>query len=63
MLKCNENESNLIHKTEFFRVDYCNLEKTLLIAQRIKDMRFGLLLDFHYSETWSDSKYQSKPVA
>jgi len=27
MLKCNENESNLIHKTEFFRVDYLKFDK------------------------------------
>jgi len=42
---------------------YCNLEKTLLMAQRIKQRDLGFLLDFHYSDTWADPGKQYKPAS
>ena len=39
-----------------------NLEKTLLMAQRLKEKNFKFLLDFHYSDTWADPGHQSKPA-
>ncbi|MBN2281928.1 MAG: glycosyl hydrolase 53 family protein [Candidatus Marinimicrobia bacterium] len=40
---------------------YCNLEKTLVMARRIKSMGLKFLLDLHYSDTWADPGQQSKP--
>jgi len=42
---------------------YDNLEKTLLMANRVKAFGFKLLLDFHYSDTWADPGHQTKPAA
>lgn len=42
---------------------YCNLEKTLYMAKRIKEQNLGLILDFHYSDTWADPGKQLKPAA
>lgn len=42
---------------------YNNLEKTLLMASRIKSYGFKFLLDFHYSDTWADPAHQTKPSA
>ncbi|PZD95778.1 antitoxin [Paenibacillus sambharensis] len=42
---------------------YCNLERTLLMARRIKDLGLHFLLDFHYSDKWADPGQQSKPAA
>jgi arabinogalactan endo-1,4-beta-galactosidase len=42
---------------------YCGLESTLVMAARIKAKGLGLLLDFHYSDTWADPGRQSKPAA
>lgn len=42
---------------------YCNLEKTLEMAQRIKDDTTGFILDFHYSDTWADPGHQKIPSA
>jgi arabinogalactan endo-1,4-beta-galactosidase len=42
---------------------YCGLDSTLLIAARIKAEGLGLLLDFHYSDTWADPGKQYKPGA
>ena len=42
---------------------YCNLDKTLLMAQRIKDAGLKFMLDFHYSDTWADPGHQAKPGA
>lgn len=40
-----------------------HLNETLQMAQRIKQLGLGLLIDFHYSDTWADPDYQSKPAA
>jgi arabinogalactan endo-1,4-beta-galactosidase len=42
---------------------YCGREKTLEMARRIKELGFGLLLDFHYSDWWADPAKQTKPKA
>jgi len=42
---------------------YCNLENTLLMAQRIKQKDLGFMLDIHYSDTWADPGQQSKPAS
>lgn len=42
--------------------DYCNVEHTLKIAQRIKDAGLKLYLDFHYSDFWADPEKQYKPA-
>lgn len=42
---------------------YCNLERTLVMAKRIKDRNLHFLLDFHYSDMWADPAKQNKPKA
>ncbi len=42
---------------------YCGLERTLAMAARAKALGLGLLLDFHYSDTWADPGKQYKPAA
>ncbi len=42
---------------------YCDLEHTLEMAQRVEAAGMGLLLDFHYSDTWADPADQLKPAA
>ena len=42
---------------------YCDLPHTLQMAKRIKAAGMGLLLDFHYSDTWADPGKQFKPAA
>jgi arabinogalactan endo-1,4-beta-galactosidase len=42
---------------------YCDLEHTLEMAQRVKAAGMGLLLNFHYSDTWADPDDQNKPLA
>jgi arabinogalactan endo-1,4-beta-galactosidase len=42
---------------------YCNLEKTLIMAKRIKESGMHFLLDFHYSDMWADPGKQIKPKA
>ena len=42
---------------------YCNLERTLTMARRIRDLGLGFLLDFHYSDMWADPGRQTKPAA
>jgi arabinogalactan endo-1,4-beta-galactosidase len=42
---------------------YCNLERTLLLAKRIKALGLHFLLDFHYSDGWADPGKQWKPKA
>lgn len=42
---------------------YCDLEHTLEMAKRAKDAGMGLLLDFHYSDTWAYPAEQRKPAA
>lgn len=42
---------------------FCNLERTLLMAKRIKEAGLSFLLDFHYSDKWADPANQWKPKA
>ena len=42
---------------------YCGLAKTIPMARRVKEAGMGLLLDFHYSDTWADPGKQTKPLA
>jgi arabinogalactan endo-1,4-beta-galactosidase len=42
---------------------YDNLDKTLLMARRIKTLGLKFLLDLHYSDTWADPSQQTKPAA
>lgn len=42
---------------------YCGLEKTLLMAKRIKAADMKFLLDFHYSDTWADPGKQFTPAS
>ncbi|RED63977.1 glycoside hydrolase family 53 protein [Cohnella lupini] len=42
---------------------YCNLERTLAMAKRIKSRGLHFLLDFHYSDRWADPANQWKPKA
>ncbi|MFD1955574.1 arabinogalactan endo-beta-1,4-galactanase [Paenibacillus thailandensis] len=41
----------------------CNLERTLVMAKRIKEKGLHFLLDFHYSDVWADPAHQTKPKA
>ncbi len=40
---------------------YNNFSKTLIFAQRIKNMGLNFILDFHYSDSWADPSQQVKP--
>ncbi|MBD8070744.1 arabinogalactan endo-beta-1,4-galactanase [Bacillus sp. PS06] len=40
---------------------YCNLERTIQVAKRIKENGLHFLLDFHYSDYWADPGKQTKP--
>jgi arabinogalactan endo-1,4-beta-galactosidase len=40
-----------------------NLEYTIALAQQAKKLRFKLLLDYHYSDTWADPGKQFIPKA
>jgi arabinogalactan endo-1,4-beta-galactosidase len=42
---------------------YCGLAQTIGMARRVKAAGMGLLLDFHYSDTWADPGKQTKPLA
>src|ERR1700733_11537239 len=42
---------------------YCDLAHTIAMARRVKAAGMGLLLDFHYSDTWADPGKQTKPLA
>jgi arabinogalactan endo-1,4-beta-galactosidase len=42
---------------------YCGLASTVAMAKRVKAAGMGLLLDFHYSDTWADPGKQYKPVS
>jgi arabinogalactan endo-1,4-beta-galactosidase len=47
----------------YSRDGYCGLEQTVAMAKRVKAAGMGLLLDFHYSDTWADPGKQTKPLA
>jgi len=42
---------------------YCDFESTLRMAARVKEKGLGLLIDFHYSDTWADPAHQTKPAS
>ena len=42
---------------------YNNLQRTLLMAARVKQLGMKFLLDVHYSDSWADPGQQSKPAA
>lgn len=42
---------------------YNNKTRVLEMAKRIKALRMGLLVDFHYSDSWADPGKQVKPAA
>lgn len=42
---------------------WCSLERTILMAKRVKKAGFKLLLDFHYSDWWADPGQQNIPAA
>jgi arabinogalactan endo-1,4-beta-galactosidase len=42
---------------------YCDLERTLAMAERLGKLGLGFLLDLHYSDTWADPGRQTKPAA
>jgi arabinogalactan endo-1,4-beta-galactosidase len=42
---------------------YCDLEHTVQMARRVRAAGMGLLLNFHYSDTWADPDDQNKPEA
>ena len=44
-------------------IRYNNLDHTLVMAKRVKDLGMGLVIDFHYSDTWADPGKQTKPAA
>ena len=42
---------------------YCDLPHTIEMAKRVKSMGMGLLIDFHYSDSWADPGKQFTPSA
>lgn len=40
-----------------------DLDHTIEMAQRVYQHGMGLLLNFHYSDTWADPGHQTKPLA
>ncbi|MGA2231677.1 MAG: glycosyl hydrolase 53 family protein [Tepidisphaeraceae bacterium] len=42
---------------------YCDLPHTILMAKRAKAAGMGLLIDFHYSDSWADPSKQFTPSA
>jgi arabinogalactan endo-1,4-beta-galactosidase len=42
---------------------YNNRTRVLQMAQRIKGLGLGLVVDFHYSDSWADPGQQTKPAA
>ncbi len=42
---------------------FCDLPHTIAMAKRVKAAGMGLLIDFHYSDTWADPGKQTKPLA
>ena len=42
---------------------YCDLLHTIAMAKRVKAMGMGLLIDFHYSDSWADPGKQFTPSA
>ncbi len=42
---------------------YCDLPHTIAMAKRVKAAGMGLLIDFHYSDSWADPAKQFTPSA
>ena len=42
---------------------YCDLAHTIAMAKRVKAANMGLLIDFHYSDSWADPGKQFAPKA
>ncbi len=42
---------------------FCDAAHTLAMAKRVRAAGMGLLVDFHYSDTWADPGHQFKPAA
>lgn len=42
---------------------YNNRARVLQMAQRVKALGMGLIVDFHYSDSWADPGQQNKPAA
>jgi arabinogalactan endo-1,4-beta-galactosidase len=42
---------------------FCDLEHVKAMSRRAKAAGMGILLDFHYSDTWADPGKQFKPAA
>ncbi|MCI1778353.1 MAG: arabinogalactan endo-1,4-beta-galactosidase [Bacteroidales bacterium] len=42
---------------------FCDLDHTIAMAKRVKSSGMGIVLDFHYSDTWADPDKQYKPAA
>jgi arabinogalactan endo-1,4-beta-galactosidase len=42
---------------------FCGMEATVAMARRVKAEGLQFLLDFHYSDTWSDPAHQKKPAS
>ncbi len=42
---------------------YCDLPHTIVMAKRAKAAGMGLLIDFHYSDSWADPGKQFTPVS
>jgi arabinogalactan endo-1,4-beta-galactosidase len=41
---------------------YCDLAHTIKMAKRVKAAGMGLLIDFHYSDSWADPQKQFTPT-
>ncbi len=53
---------NIFHTPDTWNT-YMQLETNLLMAPRIRNAGFKLLLDLHYSDTWANPGVQTKPKA
>lgn len=53
------NDPSRVHEAK----GYCDLEKTVVLAKRIKAKDMHFMLDFHYSDFWADPGKQRKPYA
>jgi len=42
---------------------YCDLPHTITMGKRVKSAGMGLLIDFHYSDSWADPQKQYTPSA
>lgn len=52
-----------VNPSDHPRSGHCSAEEAAKMAARAQRMRFRILLDFHYSDTWADPSHQAKPAA